>query len=40
MFTISMRKLWKQRCYIHHKNDTMNNGNEKHPKIDESEVTI
>ena len=32
MFTISMKKLWKQSYYIHHKNNKMNNGNEKHPK--------
>ena len=32
MFAISMKKLRKQRSYIHHKNIKMNNGNEKHPK--------
>ena len=40
MFTISMKKLWKQRYYLHHKNNKMNNGNEKHSKKDKSKVTI
>ena len=40
MFTISMKKLRKQRYYVHHKNNKMNNGNEKHPKKDKSKVTL
>ena len=32
MFTISMKKIWKERYYIHHKNIKMNNSNEKHQK--------
>ena len=40
MFTISMKKLRKQGYYLHHKNNKMNNGNEKHSKKDKSKVTI
>ena len=29
MFTVSMKKVRKQRFYIHHKNTKMNNANEK-----------
>ena len=32
MFTINIKKLRKQRYYIHHKSNKTNNGNEKHSK--------
>ena len=40
MFTIGMKKLRRQRYYIHYKNNKINNGNEKHPKKDKIKVTI
>ena len=40
MFTISMKKLQKQKYYINHKNNKINNGNEKQPKKDKITVTV
>ena len=39
MFTINIKKLRKQRYYIHHKSNKTNNGNEKHSKKDKSKNT-
>ena len=40
MKTCLQKKLQKQKYYINHKNNKINNGNEKQPKKDKITVTV